>query len=68
MDPKARAARARSVLNDEILTLAMQETLAGFNKAMLAAKTAEERERHWHEYHALDRAWTKLKKWGQEAQ
>ena len=63
MDAKAKAARAKSALNDEIVQMAFTETLERTNKALLAAKTPEERERHWHEYHGLKRAWETLKKW-----
>lgn len=68
MDAKAKAARARSVLNDEILQLAYKETLDRINQQLLAAKTPEDREQRWHEYHALKRAWNTLSKWPLEGE
>ena len=63
MTEDEKALRARSIVNDEILTLAIEETLAGINKKLLSAKTPEDREQLFHEYHGLSRAWTKLKAW-----
>lgn len=63
-----RAARAQSALNDEIIEQAFTETLAQINKALLAAKTPEDREQRWQEYHGLKRAWSVLKKWPYEAE
>lgn len=68
MDTKLRAARAKAVLGDEILTHAFEETKARLNKELLNAKTPEEREQKWQEYHALARVWTLLKKWPHEAE
>jgi hypothetical protein len=68
MDAQARAFRANAVINDEILVLAIDETLASINKSLLAAKTAEERDERWHEYHGLKRAWNLLRRWPGEAE
>lgn len=68
MDAKAKAARARSVLNDEILQLAYKETLDRINQQLLKAKTPEEREERWQEYHGLTRAWNTLNKWPLEGE
>lgn len=63
MDAKAKAARAKAALDDEIVQLAFTQTLEALNKALLNAKTPEDREQRWHEYHGLNRAWTTLKTW-----
>ena len=68
MDVKAKAARARAALQDEILQLAYKETLDRINRQLLAAKTPEEREQKWQEYHGLKRGWNTLKKWPGEAE
>jgi len=67
MDPKAKAARAKSALQDEILQLAYKETLDRINQHLLNAKTPEEREERWHEYHGLKRVWNTLNTWPFEA-
>jgi hypothetical protein len=64
MDEKLRTARAKAVLNDEILTHAFDETLARINKELLNSKSPEDRELKWHEHQALNRAWRLLKTWG----
>jgi len=58
-----KAARAKAVLQDEILQLAYKETLERINRQLLAAKTPEEREQWWHQYHGLVRAWNTLNQW-----
>lgn len=67
MDKEAKAARAKAALNDEIVQQAFKETLASLNRQLLNAKTPEEREQKWHEYHGLNRAWNLLQKWPLEA-
>lgn len=64
MTEEEKTVRSRAVLNDEILTLAFEETLAKINKDLLSATTPEDREQSWAEYHGLKRAWEKLKRWG----
>lgn len=63
-----KAARAKSALNDEIVQLAFTETLERINQTLLTAKTPEEREQRWQEYHGLKRAWDHLRKWPFEAE
>lgn len=67
-DMKARAAKARSALNDEIIQMAFKETLEAINRDLLHAKTPEEREQRWQEYHGLKRAWERLRRWPLEAE
>lgn len=67
MDAKAKAYKARAVLQDEIVQEAFKETLNALNQHLLNAKTPEEREQRWHEYHGLKRAWALLQRWPHEA-
>lgn len=68
MDNKAKAVRAKAALQDEIVHQAFKETLEALNRQLLNAKTPEEREQSWHEYHGLKRAWLLLQKWPFEAE
>lgn len=63
MNSDEKAARAAVALSDEIVTLAMTETLDRFNREMLAATTPEDMWAAKMKYEGLKEAWRTLKLW-----
>lgn len=63
VDKTQRAHAANNVLNNETLMDALTDVQESINKELLNAKTPEEREQKWNEWHGIDRARKKLAGW-----
>ena len=62
-DKIQRAHAANNALNDSTLQDALTEVQESIIKQLLTAKTPEEREEHYQEWHGIDRAKKKLAVW-----
>jgi|LGOV01.1.fsa_nt_gb hypothetical protein len=65
-DNLQRTHAANNTLNDETFMGALTFTQEAIIKELLKAKTPEERENKWQEYHALERAKNRLAIWASE--
>ena len=63
VDKTQRAHAANNVLNDETLMDALTDVQESINKELLNAKTSEEREQKYYEWHGIERAKKKLSTW-----
>jgi len=66
LDKTQRAHQANNVLKDDVFRDALTSVQDLCIKKLLAAKTPEERERHYQEWSGLDRAKNKLAVWSTE--
>ncbi len=62
-DKIQRAHAANNTLNDDTLMDALTEVQESIIKALLAAKTPEDREQHYQEWRGINRAKKKLSVW-----
>ena len=63
VDKLQRSHAANNVLNDDTFKQALTLTQEQITKELLNAKTPEERENKWQEYHGLERAKNRLAIW-----